>query len=218
MSLLPLHMLQPPCAGDGDGDGESSPTSVAAAALRCARAPRRAWACVQMVHAEQLADAFARVLTHLCSSNAARASARSSWRGCAQPLAFFFCATKHTAFSMSDYCRRLLHLNQCSKQCVPLALVYLLRVESQRRIAINDYNVHRLVCTALVLAAKWHDEQSYSNAHYASVGGVASTHEMNILERHMLALLDHRLFVSAERYAHIESYVVQLALSNNTSV
>lgn len=53
----------------------------------------------------------------------------------------------------------------------------------------------RLVLTATVLAAKFLDDEYYTNRHYAKVGGV-SLAELNSLEMHMLTLLAYRLRVS----------------------
>ncbi|CAN8069556.1 unnamed protein product, partial [Agarophyton chilense] len=198
---LPLQLLHhPQCAPPPD----ASPTTVTAfsSSPRAPRAPS-----LDAVPLPHLADTLASILTHVCAT-----APRCTLPNCSDPLAFFFCPTKQTSFTMSYYCRRLLQFNHCSKSCVPLALIYLLRIEANQQLHINDFNVHRLVCTAFVLAAKWQDDVSYSNLHYATVAGVASVHEMNILERHMLNLLDHRLFVTADRYQHMESYILQLAL------
>lgn len=95
-----------------------------------------------------------------------------------------------------------------------MAILYLLRVGERFPIfEVNDYNVHRLVCTAVVLAAKWLDDVCYSNAHYAKVAGIQTAAEMSRLEEVMLKAMDYRLFVSKESFEEIESQVVQIAMT-----
>ncbi|KAI9099134.1 hypothetical protein K1719_024901 [Acacia pycnantha] len=61
------------------------------------------------------------------------------------------------------------------------------------------FNVHRLLITTVMVAAKFVDDGCYSNGHYARVGGV-STAEMNRMELELLFSLDFRLFVTTELF------------------
>ncbi|PXF40786.1 Cyclin-U4-1 [Gracilariopsis chorda] len=200
LSTLPLHELHAYCSvGAADS---SSPTTVTWVSSPSPQPPA---VTLEMLCTDRLADTLACIVTDIC--------ARSQYCSLPQsthPLAFFYCPTKQT-FSLSFYCRRLLQYNRCSKPCVALALVYLFRVQSNEYLQVNDYNVHRLLCTALMLATKWHDDVSYDNSHYAAVGGIASTKEMNVLELHMLRVLDHALFVNSHTYSQIEMYLLQWA-------
>jgi hypothetical protein len=76
----------------------------------------------------------------------------------------------------------------------------------------NDFNVHRLLCTSLVLAAKFMEDQSCSNLHYARVGGIETLEEMNKLEALMLRALDYRLYVTKEGYEEAAKQIIILAL------
>lgn len=78
---------------------------------------------------------------------------------------------------------------------------------------LNDFNVHRLFCTASVVAAKWLDDVSYSCAHYAKVGGIGSGQEMARLEAMMLDALGWRTFVVREAYEDVEVELVKIAVS-----
>ncbi|KAF4689402.1 mitochondrial peripheral inner membrane protein, partial [Perkinsus olseni] len=69
--------------------------------------------------------------------------------------------------------------------------------------AVSALNVHRLVLTALTVAAKFHDDIYYSNAFYARVGGV-SVAELNTLELTLLKMMDWQCFVPTEEYQMYE--------------
>lgn len=71
-------------------------------------------------------------------------------------------------------------------------------LQSHVEMAVTSLTVHRLVITAVMLAAKLMDDKYYSNAFYAKIGGV-STSDLNHMELEMLRMLDYRTFVSSSR-------------------
>jgi len=77
--------------------------------------------------------------------------------------------------------------------------VYIDRLISKRKVVLDALNVHRLVVTSVMLAAKFFDDMYLDNHHYAAVGGVPKT-EMNILELEFLFLLEFNLFVTTADY------------------
>lgn len=92
----------------------------------------------------------------------------------------------------------------CSNSCFVLALIYLQRIEAEGlKFSVNSMNAHRLIVTAVMLAAKFHDDGHYTNSYYARVGGV-STAELNYLELEFLSIIDYRLFVSAAEFLECE--------------
>ena len=60
----------------------------------------------------------------------------------------------------------------CSKECFILALIYIDRLIQRNNFLLTELNVHRVVITAVLLAAKFFDDAYYNNAYYAKVGGV----------------------------------------------
>jgi len=73
-------------------------------------------------------------------------------------------------------------------------------LERNTHYRITELNAHRLLLAGTVVAAKFHDDDFYSNAYYAKIGGV-SNEEMNVLEVEFLKLLDWRADVSEQAYA-----------------
>lgn len=80
-----------------------------------------------------------------------------------------------------------------------LALIYIDRLITKRRVVLDPLNVHRLLVTSVMLAAKFFDDHYLDNQHYAAVGGVPQG-EMNTLELEFLFLLEFSLFVSRTDY------------------
>lgn len=65
---------------------------------------------------------------------------------------------------------------------------------------MTELNVHRVVITAVLLAAKFFDDAYYNNAYYAKVGGVLVS-EMNGLEVDFLFRINFTLHVTPEIFA-----------------
>jgi len=63
--------------------------------------------------------------------------------------------------------------------------------------ALTSLNVHRVIITSVMLAAKFFDDQYFNNAYYAKVGGVP-VGEMNILEVELLFRLNFSLHVTTD--------------------
>ena len=71
---------------------------------------------------------------------------------------------------------------------------------------LTELNVHRVVITGILLAAKFFDDAYYNNAYYAKVGGVLVS-EMNGLEVDFLFRINFSLHVTPEVF---EKYRVEL--------
>ena len=105
----------------------------------------------------------------------------------------------------------------CSKECFILALIYIDRLIQRNNFLLTELNVHRVVITAILLAAKFFDDAYYNNAYYAKVGGVHVA-EMNNLETQFLFKIDFSLRVlpqvfdkyAAELISHSSSQGLEL--------
>lgn len=122
-----------------------------------------------------------------------------------------FHAVQPPQVSVQDYLVRLQKYFHCSNENFILAFVYLDRVITINpdQLKISTYIIHRLIVTALVISAKYHDDIYYSNTYYAKVAGVSAA-EMNHLEAHFLHLLNWNVHVSSHEYSRyreiIENY------------
>ncbi len=123
--------------------------------------------------------------------------ALAPWRFC---FVIFFTTAPAPPCSINKY-------SGCSPEVFVLALVYIDRLISTNGLALTSLNVHRIVITAVMLAAKYFDDQYYNNAYYARVGGVPCN-EVNTLELEMLFCCSFSLHVSTELF---EKYFLELA-------
>ncbi|GLC46058.1 hypothetical protein PLESTM_001820500 [Pleodorina starrii] len=96
------------------------------------------------------------------------------------------------------YVERVAKYTKCSPVCFIMSLVYMdLLGQRDPDMLPTPLNVHRLLLSGVMLAAKLTDDHYFNNAFYGRVGGV-SAQEINRLELEMLRLLDYRLHVPWE--------------------
>lgn len=95
-----------------------------------------------------------------------------------------------------------------------LALVYIDRLIQRNALLLTSLNCHRVIITALMLAAKFFDDQYFNNAYYAKVGGVPCA-EINSLELEFLFSINFSLHVTGDVF---ERYYSELANHTTTSL
>mmetsp|Transcript_21974 Transcript_21974/g.37701 ORF Transcript_21974/g.37701 Transcript_21974/m.37701 type:complete len:218 (+) Transcript_21974:233-886(+) len=111
-----------------------------------------------------------------------------------------FHALKPPSISIQKYLERILKYASCSPNCFIIALIYIDRIiQRNQTFVINSLNIHRLLITSIMVAAKFLDDFYYNNAYYAKVGGV-SCHELNCLELDFLFMINFSLNVTPEVY------------------
>ena len=122
----------------------------------------------------------------------------------------FYSVNLPPEISPLNYGRRLLRHCKASPAVIIYAIVLLQRSTVPK---ITLHNLHRLLITAIVVSVKLLDTAYYSNKYYATVGGVPTVAEMNLLERELLKLLQYDLYVAPEQ---LFAYY-RLAISNSFS-
>lgn len=108
--------------------------------------------------------------------------------------------------------RRIHKYASCSNESFIFALIYIDRLIQRSNFLLTELNVHRVVITSVLLAAKFFDDAYYNNAYYAKVGGVMVS-EMNGLEVDFLFRINFSLHVTPEVY---DKYRAELVLHSNS--
>ncbi|XP_050265302.1 cyclin-P3-1 [Quercus robur] len=110
-----------------------------------------------------------------------------------------FHGLREPTLSIRQYIDRIFKYSGCSPSCFVVAHIYVDRFLQSTEVHLTSLNVHRLLITSIMLAAKFIDDAFFNNAYYAKVGGV-STAELNRLEMKFLFSIDFRLQVSVEMF------------------
>eukprot|EP00518_Triparma_eleuthera_P006256 CAMPEP_0182468322 /NCGR_PEP_ID=MMETSP1319-20130603/15314_1 /TAXON_ID=172717 /ORGANISM="Bolidomonas pacifica, Strain RCC208" /LENGTH=248 /DNA_ID=CAMNT_0024668507 /DNA_START=19 /DNA_END=761 /DNA_ORIENTATION=- len=110
-----------------------------------------------------------------------------------------FQGLREPGICIHDYLQRICRYSSCSMECFVLALVYIDRLIQRNNFVLTSLNVHRIIITSVMLAAKFLDDQYFNNAFYARVGGVPCA-EINALELEFLFLINFSLYVTTDAY------------------
>ncbi|KAG5175352.1 cyclin-domain-containing protein [Tribonema minus] len=127
------------------------------------------------------------------------------------------CITKFHALmppeiSVADYLERIRRYASCSNECFVLSLVYIDRLILHNNFALTSYNVHRVVITSVLLAAKFFDDCYYNNAYYSRIGGIP-VRELNTLEAEFLFGINFGLNVTPPEFYKYRSQLANHAAS-----
>jgi len=111
-----------------------------------------------------------------------------------------FCSLGVFPLTIKQYLIRIAFYTGCTEESLIFSLIYIDRLGAlDGRFMVTSYNVHRLVLTSILMAAKFYDDIHFKNSHYANVGGI-SVKEINILEKIFLNELNFDLHVGKKLY------------------
>ncbi|KAI9299925.1 hypothetical protein BJ944DRAFT_244695 [Cunninghamella echinulata] len=98
------------------------------------------------------------------------------------------------------FCHQILVVTQLSESVVILSLKYIaILLQNNPRIQGADGSEYRLFIVALLLANKFHDDNTYTNKTWSDISRMEIS-ELNIMEFEFLDVLRYRLFVQKEEY------------------
>lgn len=127
-----------------------------------------------------------------------------------------FHALKAPGIGVEAYLERVHKYASCSNECFILALIYIDRLIERNNFLLTELNVHRVVITATLLAAKFFDDAYYNNAYYAKVGGVLVS-ELNGLEVDFLFRINFSLHASPEVFKKYKAELVAHSINSGLS-
>eukprot|EP01029_Cantina_marsupialis_P029211 TRINITY_DN779950_c0_g1_i1.p1 TRINITY_DN779950_c0_g1~~TRINITY_DN779950_c0_g1_i1.p1 ORF type:complete len:177 (-),score=17.19 TRINITY_DN779950_c0_g1_i1:111-641(-) len=102
--------------------------------------------------------------------------------------------------TIKAYLERLKTFTKCSSTCFVLCLVYIDRLITQSNFFLSSLNVHRVLVTSLMLAAKFFDDEYFVQSHYAEIGGI-SRDDINDLEVDFLFKINFSLHVTPAEFS-----------------
>ncbi|KAA8545103.1 hypothetical protein F0562_019887 [Nyssa sinensis] len=117
-----------------------------------------------------------------------------------------FHGSRAPALSIQRYIERIFKYSGCSTSSFVVAYIYINKLLQWMNVYLTSLNIHRLLITSVMLAAKFLDDECHNNAYYAKIGGISTT-EMNELEMKFLFGMAFRLHVTVETF---DKYCLEL--------
>lgn len=122
----------------------------------------------------------------------------------------FYCAAS-PAVTLEQYVARFVKHLRVSISVYVVAFYYLDKVRAKDELlALNELNVHRLFVAAVLVSAKYMEDDTYKNSSLARIGGIPSSAEMNMLEGQFLRRLKWDCGVSPQDYKRYYGIVFRL--------
>eukprot|EP00033_Pygsuia_biforma_P001832 GCRY01002050.1.p1 GENE.GCRY01002050.1~~GCRY01002050.1.p1 ORF type:complete len:654 (-),score=121.69 GCRY01002050.1:1670-3631(-) len=122
-----------------------------------------------------------------------------------------FDAVVAPTISIQQYMERIVKYGPCSKECFLLAFIYIDRLITQNNsFCVTFQNIHRLLITSVMLAAKFLDDIFFNNDFYAKIGGVTCA-EINQFEVAFLFMVDFNLSVEMCDYDRYRMELTRLS-------
>ncbi|KAK9816746.1 hypothetical protein WJX72_004508 [[Myrmecia] bisecta] len=182
-----------------DTDSETSTTEDV-----CCDSTRRSQYCLLLNHSagDDGPEVFGR-LARVLEAAVVRNDQSVSTSGLQPECLTSFHGLRPPPISIEAYIQRIGKYAKCSPVCFAMAYTYMERLaRTNSAYQLMSLNVHRMVVTSVLLAAKLTDDNYFNNAYYAKIGGI-STAEINKLELELLKLLDYRLCVSEKQVQQV---------------
>ena len=82
--------------------------------------------------------------------------------------------------SIYDYLCRINRYSSFELSTYIVSLIYLDRICKEAKIFLTPYNIHKLLFTSILIAAKYNEDKLYTNSHYAKIAGVSTKELINM--------------------------------------
>ena len=114
-----------------------------------------------------------------------------------------------------DFMADIIILTKMEKEVIILSLIYIERLIFNTGLLINSRNWRRILLTAMIIASKIWDDNSFENSHFSQVFANLGIGEINTLERIFLELINYKVYVKQSEYFKYLLMVKIIALKYN---
>ena len=114
-----------------------------------------------------------------------------------------------------DFMADIIILTKMEKEVIILSLIYIERLIFNTGLLLNSRNWRRILLTAMIIASKIWDDNSFENSHFSQVFANLGVGEINTLERIFLELINYKVFVKQSEYFKYLLMIKIIALKYN---
>ena len=106
--------------------------------------------------------------------------------------------------TLIDYINRIITYSDSEMNTLICSLIYIDRINKIK--AINEFNIHRIFFTAVLVAIKYNEDIIFNNDYYSKVAGV-KLNEINKMELEFISLLDFNLYIDPEEFGSYKQFI-----------
>lgn len=112
-------------------------------------------------------------------------------------------------FSLNDYIKRIITYTKIEENTLIISLIYIDKLCQLNQLILIPYNIHRLLCSALICAIKFNEDKTFGMSYYAEIFGV-STYELNVLEYKFIEMIDFNFYINENQFVQYKNYLLKL--------
>lgn len=124
-----------------------------------------------------------------------------------------FSTKKVPKISVYDYLVRIQTYSNIEKNTLIISLIYIDKLCHKNNIFLTNYNVHRILFTAIIMAIKYNEDAYYDNKYYSEISGL-NLNELKVLESNFIQLCDFNLFVHDDIFENYSTYLNSFEKNN----
>ena len=110
--------------------------------------------------------------------------------------------------TLYEYLLRICAFTQIENETLITAFIYIDRVCSVGNEVLNEYNVHRILFTSVLLAIKYNEDIHFTMEYYAGIAGI-SVKELFELEYEFTCVIDYCLYICDDEFTNHKSYLLE---------
>ena len=114
-----------------------------------------------------------------------------------------------------DFMADIIILTKMEKEVIILSLIYIERLIFNTGLLLTSRNWRRILLTAMIIASKIWDDNSFENTHFSQVFANLGVSEINTLERIFLELINYKVYVKQSEYFKYLMMIKIIALKYN---
>ena len=114
-----------------------------------------------------------------------------------------------------DFIADIFIVTKMEREVIILALIYIERLIFNTGLLLTSRNWRRILLTAMIIASKVWDDNSFENNHFAQVFSNLGVSEINTLERIFLELINYKIFVKQSEYFKYLLMIKTISLKYN---
>ena len=104
------------------------------------------------------------------------------------------------------YLNRIYNYSNVEKSTLIISLMFIDKICDNSGVYLTEYNIHRLLFAAILIAIKYNEDSFYDNKYYSKIAGVQNS-ELNEMEYTFLEMSKCSLFVELDKYDSYMRYL-----------
>ena len=119
-----------------------------------------------------------------------------------------FSSTIIPGITLYEYLLRICAFTQIENETLITAFIYIDRVCSVGNEMLNEYNVHRILFTSVLLAIKYNEDIHFTMEYYAGIAGI-SVKELFELEYAFACVIDYCFYICDDEFTNHKRYLLE---------